>query len=111
MKLVVAYIAPDRFEAIRETLLAEGIPSISALNSSGTSSDPVMSTVYRGTTTQQYSRQNSRLECVVGGEHASTVVDTVLREGGERAFVYVVDVESAHPVDTIKADAEALPVQ
>jgi nitrogen regulatory protein PII len=111
MKLVVAYIAPDCFEAIRETLLAEGIPSISALNAAGTSSEPVMSTVYRGTTTEQYSRQNSRLECVVGDEHASIVVDTVLKEGGERAFVYVVDVESAYPVDTIKVDAEALPVQ
>ena len=111
MKLVVAYIAPDRFETIRETLLAEGIPSISALNSSGTSADPVMSTVYRGTTTEQFARQNSRLECVVGGDHASTVVETVLKEGGERVFVYVVDVESAYPVDTIKADAEALPVQ
>ena len=107
MKLVVAYIAPDRFEPIRETLLAEGIPSISALNSSGTSSEPVMSTVYRGTTTEQF----SRLECVVGGEHAETVVSTVLKEGGERAFVYVVDVESAYPVETIKVDQEALPGQ
>jgi nitrogen regulatory protein PII len=111
MKLVVAYIAPDRFEPIRETLLAQGVPSISALNSSGTSSEPVISTVYRGTTTEQFSRQNSRLECVVGAEHAETVVSTVLKEGGERAFVYVVDVESAYPVDTIKVDAEALPVQ
>jgi len=52
--------------------------------------------------TEQHSRTKSRIECVVGDQHATTVVDTILKEGGERTFAYVVAVESAHPVDTIK---------
>lgn len=108
MKLVVGYIAPERFEGIREALLALGFPSLSALNAAGTSPEASITTIYRGAATEQHSRQKSRLECVVGDEHASTVVETVLAEGGERAFVYVMDVESAYPVDTIKADEVAL---
>jgi nitrogen regulatory protein P-II 1 len=111
MKLVVGYIAPERFEGIREALLALGFPSLSALNAAGTSPEPALTTVYRGTQTEQHSRAKSRLECVVGDEHASTVVETVLEHGGERTFVYVVDVESAYPVDTIKAGDMAVPVQ
>src|SRR4051812_27238148 len=111
MKLVVAYIAPEHFDEIRQTLLALGIPSLSALNAAGTSPEPAITTVYRGAETEQYARANSRLECVVGDHHAPTVVDTVLELGGERAFVYVVEVESAYPIDSVKADQEAVPAQ
>jgi nitrogen regulatory protein PII len=111
MKLVVAYVAPESFESIRETLLGLGFPSLSALNAAGTSPEPAMTTVYRGTETEQYARANSRLECVVGDEHVATVVDTVLKEGGERVFAYVVSVDGAYPVDTVKADEEAISVR
>jgi hypothetical protein len=39
------------------------------------------------------------------------VVDTVLKEGGERVFAYVVSVDGAYPVDTVKAGEEAVSVQ
>jgi nitrogen regulatory protein PII len=104
MKLVVAYVAPERFEGIREALLDLGFPSLSALNAAGTTPEATVTTTYRGATTEQHSRTKSRLECIVGDDGAPTVVDTVLKEGGEHAFAYVVAVESAYPLDSVKLD-------
>ena len=108
MKMVVAYVDPDRFEGIREALLSLGFPSLSALSAAGTAPEATVTTSYRGAVTEQHSRAKARLECVVGDDHASTVVETVLDIGGERTFVFVVAVESAYPVDTIKLDEEAV---
>jgi len=107
MKLVVAYVEPDRFEPIRESLVALGFPSLSALNSAGTSPDSTVTRTYRGTELTQHSRAKSRLECVVGDEHAETVVATIVENGDERTFAYVLDVVSAYPVDSVKADEAA----
>src|SRR3954466_7434934 len=104
MKLVVAYVDPEQFEGIRETLVGLGFPSLSALNAAGTTPDATVTTSYRGAVTEQHSRAKARLECVVGDEHAQTVVDAVLADGGERTFVYVIAVESAFPLDAVKVD-------
>ena len=108
MKMVVAYIDPMRFEEIRETLLSLGFPSLSAVSAAGTTPEATVTTTYRGATTEQHSRPKARVECVVGDEHTQTVVDAILEHGGERTFAFVVAVESAHPLDTIKLDEEAV---
>ena len=40
-------------------------------------------------------------------EHATTVVDIVVKHGGERSFVFVVPVEQAYPAETVKTGALA----
>lgn len=109
MKLVVAYVDPERFEAIREALLGLGFPSLSAGSAAGTVPEATVTSTYRGAEIEQHSRPKARLECIVGADHVSTVVDTVLEEGGERTFVFVVPVESAYPVETIKTGDVAVP--
>lgn len=108
MKMVVAYVAPESFEDIRRSLLDLGFPSLSALSAAGTTPEATVTTTYRGTQTESHSRAKARLECVVGDEHAETVVETVLAEGGEHSFAFVVAVESAYPLDTVKLDAAAV---
>lgn len=110
MKLVVGYVAPEQFEGIRTALLDLGFPSLSALNAAGTTPEATVTTTYRGARSESHARTKARLECIVGDDHASTVVDTVLKEGGAHAFVYVLDVESAYPVETIKLDGAEVPV-
>jgi nitrogen regulatory protein P-II 1 len=110
MKMVVAYVAPERFEGIRTALLDLGFPSLSALSAAGTTPEATVTTTYRGAATEQHSRVKSRLECIVGDEHAATVVDTMLNEGGEHTFAFVVAVESAYPLDTVKLDDAEVPV-
>jgi len=110
MKMVVAYVPPERFDAIRQALLDLGFPSLSALSAAGTTPEATVTTTYRGATTEQHSRSKARVECVVGDENASTVVETVLAEGGEHTFVVVLAVESAYPLDTVKLDEAEVPV-
>ena len=62
----------------------------------------------RGATMERHLRPKTRLECVVGADHASTVVDAVLKHGAERSFVFVVPVEQAHPVETIRTGGVAV---
>jgi nitrogen regulatory protein PII len=109
MKMVVAYVDPERFDGIREALLGLGFPSLSALSAAGTVPEAIVTAAYRGAAVEQHSRPKARLECVVGADHASTVVETVLKDGGERTFVFVVAVESAYPADMVKSDAVAVP--
>src|SRR4051794_29870978 len=101
MKMVVGYVESDAFEGIREELLALGFVSMSVSEASGSLPEPVVAGTYRGVTIERHLRPKARLECVVGDEHAQTIVDTVLRHAPERSFVFVVPVESAHPMATV----------
>jgi nitrogen regulatory protein PII len=69
--------------------------------------EATVTTAYRGATTESHSRPKARLECIVGDDNTATVVDTVLAEGGDRTFVFVVAVESAYPEDTVTVDEVA----
>ena len=109
MKMVVAYIDPERFEGIREALLGLGFPSLSVMSAGGTVPEATVTATYRGAPVEQHSRPKARFECVVGADHASTVVETVLKDGGERSFVFVVPVERAYPAETVKTDDVAVP--
>jgi nitrogen regulatory protein PII len=108
MKMVVAYVEPERFDQIREDLLELGFSSLSVLSANGSVPEATMSGTYRGATIERHLRPKARLECVVGDEHASTVVDAVLKLGADRSFVFVVPVELAYPETTIKTDAVAV---
>ena len=109
MKLVVAYIEREGFEPIREELLGLGFLSISAWEASGTVPEPTTTARYRGTTIETHMRPKTRLECVVGDDQVTTVVDTVLKHTTERRFLFVMPIEQAFPVDTVK-DEEAVAV-
>lgn len=105
MKMVVAYIDNEAFEAIRVKLLELGFQSVSAWGATGTLPEATLTGQYRGVAMELHVRAKTRFECVVGDEHVSTVVDTVLAIGGEgRTFVFVMGVEQAFPTGTVKGD-------
>ncbi len=108
MKVVVAYIEREAFEPIREELLESGFPSLSVLDASGSIPEATVSTSYRGAAIESHSRPKARVECVVGDEHVSTVMGTVLKHSGERTFVFVLPVEQAYPTETVTAAEEAV---
>lgn len=104
MKLVVAYIEPGVTERLREELLALGFRAFSSWDATGAVPDGTVTGQYRGTAIETHSRPKTRIECVVGDEHVPTVVDKVLELGGDRKFAFVLDVDSAFPMDTVTAD-------
>jgi nitrogen regulatory protein PII len=111
MKIVVAYVDPERFEQIRIDLLELGYPSLSVISADGSIPEATLSGHYRGADLMQHTRRKARLECVAGDDQVDTVVETVLEAGGEHSFVYVLPVDGAYPADTVKlsAGADALP--
>ena len=105
MKMVVAYVEREAVEPIREELLALGFLSMSILDASGSVPEPIVTGSYRGVAVEQHLRPKARLECIVGPEHAQTVVDTVGKHGGDRYFVFTVTVDDAHPTELVNLDA------
>jgi nitrogen regulatory protein P-II 1 len=101
-------VEPERFEPIREELLELGFVSLSVLSANGSVPETTMSGSYRGATMERHLRPKTRIECVVGADHAQTVVDTVLKHAAERSFVFVVPVEQAAPGGTIKTSDVAV---
>ncbi|MET0510102.1 MAG: P-II family nitrogen regulator [Thermoleophilaceae bacterium] len=104
MKMVVAYVDPERFEGIRDDLAEEGFGTLSLLSATGSVPEATLSGSYRGAAVEGHTRPKARLECIVGAEYTDSVVDTVLKNGGERTFVFVLPVEQAHPVGSVKTE-------
>ena len=107
MKMVVAYIDPERFDEIREDLLKLGILSISVLNASGSTPETTVTGSYRGAKLERHLRPKSRIEAVVADDAVATVVETIVERGGEHTFVTVLPVEEAHPEELVKSIAVA----
>lgn len=108
MKMVVAYIERESFEPIREELLGLGFLSISAWEASGSVPEPTVTVRYRGATIENHLRPKIRMECLVGAEHVTTVVDSVLKHAPERRLVFVTPVEQVYPTDTVKLDEDVV---
>ena len=104
MKMVVAYIERESFDPIREELLGLGFLSISAWEASGSVPEPTAIARYRGATIENHLRPKIRMECLVGDEHVSTVVESILKHAPERRLVFVTAVEQVFPTDTVRLD-------
>src|SRR5829696_9615026 len=103
MKMVVAYVDPDKFEPIREDLLEMGFVSLTVSEASGSTPEPTMTGSYRGAKLERHVRAKSRIEAVVADDAATTVVETIVKVGGEHTFVVVMPVDAAHPAELVKS--------
>ena len=101
MKMVVAYVDPDRFDEIREDLLELGFLSISVLEASGSTPEATVTGSYRGAKLERHLRPKSRIEAVVADEAVETVVEAILGVAGEHKFVVVQPVDEAHPAELL----------
>ena len=107
MKMVVAYVDPDRFDEIREDLLELGFLSISVLSASGSTPEATVTGSYRGAKLERHLRPKSRIEAVVADEAVETVVEAILGVAGDHKFVVVQPVDEAHPAELVKSLAAA----
>ena len=107
MKMVVAYVDPDRFDEIREDLLEIGFLSISVLSASGSTPEATVTGSYRGAKLERHLRPKSRIEAVVADEAVETVVEAILGVAGDHKFVVVQPVDEAYPAELVKSLAAA----
>ncbi|HYZ27536.1 MAG TPA: P-II family nitrogen regulator [Thermoleophilaceae bacterium] len=106
-KVVIAYVDAEMFEPIRKELVAQGVLSISAMSSGGSSPDQFVAPHYRGTVQTYHLAEKLRLECVVGASHADAVMETIRAHEGRRpTFAFVMDVPQVSRVDSILVDPD-----
>jgi len=112
IKMVVAYIRPDRLGDVKRALAEVGAPSLTVTSVSGRGSQPAKTEQWRGEEYTVDLHQKSKVECVVADVPAGDVVEAIADaartgEPGD-GKVFVLDVEEAHQIRTGKAGREAV---
>lgn len=112
IKLVMAYIRPDKLGEVKKALVEIGAPSITVTNVSGRGSQPSKKGQWRGEEYTVDLHQKAKVECVVADVPAEDVVDAIAEaaQTGETGDgkVFVLPVESARQIRTGKTGTEAV---
>jgi nitrogen regulatory protein PII len=112
IKLVMAYIRPDKLSDVKQGLAEVGAPSITVTNVSGRGSQPAKTGQWRGEEYTVDLHQKVKIECVVADIPAEDVVSAIRDSAktGEKGDgkVFVLPVESATQIRTGKEGPEAV---
>jgi nitrogen regulatory protein PII len=112
IKMVVAYIRPDKLGDVKQSLAEAGAPSLTVTNVSGRGSQPAKKGQWRGEEYTVDLHQKVKIECVVADIPAQDVVDAIADSAhtGEKGDgkVFVLPVESARQIRTDKSGPEAV---
>lgn len=77
MKMVVAYIRPEKLDAVKEALAEAGAPSLTVTTVSGRGSQPAKKGQWRGEEYEVDLHQKAKIECVVADTPVDDVVDAI----------------------------------
>jgi len=112
IKLVMAYVRPDKLGDVKQGLAEIGAPSISVTQVSGRGSQPAKTGQWRGEEYVVDLHQKVKIECVVADVPAADVVEAIAESArtGEPGDgkVFVLPVESARQIRTGKTGTEAV---
>ena len=112
IKMVMAYIRPDKLGAVKRALAEIGAPSLTVTNVSGRGSQPAKKGQWRGEEYTVDLHQKTKIECVVADIPAEDVVAAIQEaaQTGEKGDgkVFVIDVAEAHQIRTGEAGSEAV---
>jgi len=112
IKLVMAYVRPDKLADVKQGLAEIGAPSISVTQVSGRGSQPSKTGQWRGEEYVVDLHQKVKIECVVADVPAADVVEAIAESSrtGEPGDgkVFVLPVESARQIRTGKTGTEAV---
>ena len=112
MKMVVAYIRHEAFEAIRQDLLDAGFPSLSITEVKGSGRQKGVTERYRGAELTNWLRPKVKIECVVATGDVETVVEAILKHARTGAVgdgkLFVLPVEQAFRIRTGESGEETL---
>jgi nitrogen regulatory protein PII len=112
IKMIIAYLRPDKLGDVKTSLAEVGAPSLTVTNVSGRGSQPAKKGQWRGEEYTVDLHQKVKIECVVADVPADDVVQAILdgAHTGDKGDgkVFVLDVEEAHQVRTGKSGPEAV---
>jgi len=112
IKMVVAFIRPDRLTEVKKGLAEVGAPSLTVTNVRGRGSQPTKKGQWRGEEYVVDLHEKVKLECVVADVPADDVVGAIEEtahtgEPGD-GKIFVLDVEQAVQIRTGKEGPEAV---
>jgi nitrogen regulatory protein PII len=112
IKLVMAYIRPDKLSNVKEALTDVGAPSLTVSDVSGRGTQPAKTGQWRGEEYVVDLHQKTKVECVVADVPAEDVVDAI-REAAHTGEpgdgkVFVLPVEQAVQIRTGKEGPDAV---
>lgn len=104
IKLVMAYVRPDKLAAVKRALAGVGAPSLTVTNVSGRGSQPAKKGQWRGEEYTVDLHQKVKIECVVADVPAQDVADAICAaaktgEPGD-GKVFILPVEAATQIRT-----------
>ncbi|MGQ4557141.1 P-II family nitrogen regulator [Halobellus sp. GM3] len=112
IKMVMAYIRPDKLSDVKQALAEAGAPSLTVTNVSGRGSQPAKKSQWRGEEYTVDLHQKVKIECVVADTPAEDVVEAIAAGArtGEKGDgkVFVLPVESARQIRTGKRGPDAV---
>jgi len=112
IKMVVAYIRPDKLSDVKQGLAEAGAPSLTVTNVSGRGSQPSKTGQWRGEEYVVDLHQKVKVECVVADVPAGDVVDAIEESAhtGEPGDgkIFVTPVEEAVQIRTGKRGPDAV---
>ena len=112
IKMVVAYVRPDKLSDVKQGLAEAGAPSLTVTNVSGRGSQPAKKGQWRGEEYTVDLHQKVKIECVVADIPAEDVVDAIAdaAQTGEKGDgkVFVLPVESARQIRTGNSGTDAV---
>lgn len=79
MKLVIAYIQPERLDAVKDELFKAEVYKVSVVNASGCGQQKGYTQSYRGQITEVKLRSKIRLEIAVNDGFVKPTVDAIIK--------------------------------
>ncbi|MFB9825303.1 ammonium transporter [Halobaculum roseum] len=112
IKMVTAFIRPDKLSAVKTGLAEIGAPSLTVTNVSGRGSQPAKKGQWRGEEYTVDLHQKVKIECVVADIPAADVAEAISEaaQTGEKGDgkVFVLPVENAYQIRTGEVGREAV---
>ena len=112
MKLIIAYIQPEKLSEVKNELCKEGVARMSVTNSLGCGQQSGYTEVYRGAEMEVNLLQKVRLEIAVNDDFLEKTVAAIIKGaktgkiGDGKIFIY--DVERVIRIRTGEEDFDAL---
>jgi nitrogen regulatory protein P-II 2 len=112
MKLVIAYIQPDRLHHVKRALTDEGVSRMSVTNALGCGQQRGFTETYRGAEFEVQLLKKIRLEIAVNDDYLERTRDAIIRGARTGEFgdgvIFVVDLVECYRIRTGESGSPAV---
>jgi nitrogen regulatory protein P-II 1 len=112
MKLIIAYIQPQRLTEVKDALAAAGVGKMSVTNALGCGQQMGYEESYRGVKLSVNLLKKVRLEIGVNDEFLDKTVETIMNAAGTNTIgdgkIFVIDLVECHRIRTREKGKKAI---